>query len=32
MNELSVNGVQIYSFFIDDEIVVEVNKVMNVRE
>lgn len=32
MNELSANGVQIYSFPIDDETVAEANKVMNVRE
>lgn len=31
MNELSSNGVQIYSFPIDDETVAEANKVMNVR-
>lgn len=32
MNELSANGVQIYSFPIDDETVAEANKVMNVRK
>lgn len=32
MNELSANGVQIYSFPIDDETVAEANKVMNVSE
>lgn len=30
MNELSANGVKIYSFPVDDETVAEANKVMNV--